>query len=381
MRLQIANSLQNDPSTVMTYTDSNLGAGDGTIPVKNINSFTNQWAVQLGKTGEAEAEILTINGVPSGNSVIIAGTIRFDHAMDVPLYQIHYNKVIFKRSTAGTAGTATALSSGTVNITPNLSFTEFEDTSGATTYAYKTQYYNSINGDVSSESDWFVPGGPTFYSLQKIRTRVKNKLYAWDYIKDDAVIDEWINEWLEEMNNAAIKVNQGYLLGTTSVAFGTAGLGTVTDTDFMYAQKLETNYSGTAYIPSTYTPVNQFSDSDYFDANNPQHAWVGDTIFQVLPKGSGTARITYSKGEPVLDSDSDELPHPMRRYSRGFTYYALACAQELDDKDQQATNNYSKAQKVKADFINELVPKDRTGPQFISLVEGLTGSEYGLEDF
>ncbi len=380
MRIQIQNSLASDPSTVYTYTDSNLGAGDSTIPVKNINSFTNQWAVQLGKTGEAEAEIKTINGVPSGNNVVVAGTLRFDHAMDVPLYQTHYNKIIFKRSTSGTLGTASAITNGTIDITPNLMFTEFEDTSGAASYAYKTQYYNSINGDLSAESDWFIPGGPAFYSLQKIRDRVKNKLFSSAYIKDDSVIDEWINEWLEEMNGAAIKVNQGYLLGTVAVAFGTAGLGTITASDYMYSNKMEVSYSGSGYVPSVYVPVNQYSDNDTFLDADPRHTWVGDTVFKVLPAGSGgTARVTYSKGEPIMDSDSDELPHPMRRYTRGFTAYALGCAQELDGKDQLANTNYGKAQKVKADFINEITPRDRTGVHYIDLTESLSGMQEDSE--
>ncbi len=182
------------------------------------------------------------------------------------------------------------------------------------------------------------------------------------------------------MNGAAIKVNQGYLLGTTAVAFGTAGLGTITAEDYMYSNKMEVNYSGTSYVPSDYVPVNQYSDDDTFNSTDPKHTWVADTVFKILPAGNGgTVRISYSKGEPIMDSDSDELPHPMRRYTRGFTAYALACAQELDGKDQLAATNYGKAQKVKADFINEITPRDRTGVKYIDLTEGLSGMQEDLD--
>ena len=372
MRLSVQNNLD-QLATIQTYTATNLAAGGTTTPVKNINGFLNEYAIQYGKTGEEQAEIQTISGNPSGTTLATAGTLVYSHPLDTPIYQVHYDQIIFKRSTSGTAGTATALSNGTVNITPDSLETSFDDPTGATTYAYKTQYYNSVSGDTSAESDWFVPGGPSFYSLQSIRTRIKNKLLSANYIKDDAVIDDWINEYLEEMNTAAIKVNQDYLLGTTSVPYGTAGYGTITADDFMYANKIEIQ-TGTTQIPSTYLPVNRFAENDTFLASEPRHTWVGDTTFRILPSGNaGTALVTYAKGVTVLSNETDELPHPMRRYSRGFTYYGYSCALDLDMKEQQGAKEYAKAQKVKTDFINEIVPRDHTGPQFIDLAEGLSG--------
>ncbi len=374
MRLTTQNNLALDPSTVYTYTDSNLSAGASTVPVKNINSFINQYAIQIGKTGEAETEIELINGAPSNNALVLQGTTRFEHSVDMPVYQIVYDQVVWKRSTTGTAGAATPI--GTVDITPNLTFTEFIDTSGAATYAYKSQYRNSLTGDVSAESDWFVPGGPSFYSLQSMRQRVKNKLFSADYLKDDSVIDEWINEWLEEMNTAAVKVNKDYLLGTTSVSFGTAGYGTITADDFMYPRKVEVAYNGQGYANSVNIPMNQYGEEDQFVENSPKHSWQGDTLFRILPPGNGgTARITYAKGEAILQDDADELPFPMRRYTRSFVNYALGCAYENDQKENLANTNYTKAQKIKADFINEITPRDMTGPQTIQFVEGLSGND------
>src|SRR3990167_5950771 len=171
MILSVENVLADLPQTLNSYTSSSGTAGATTIPVRNINSFTNQYAIQIGKTGEEQSEITVIN-TPSGTALALnSGTLVYDHPLDTPVFSIHYNKIVFERSTTGTAGTATALA--TVSITPDSQYTEYDDTTGVSTYAYKTYYYNSLSGDSSSESDWFTPSGPTFYSLGKLRDRGK----------------------------------------------------------------------------------------------------------------------------------------------------------------------------------------------------------------
>lgn len=374
MIIQIENNLDRLSSTLYSFTGNNISAGGTTIPVKNINSFRNLYAIQIGKTGEEQAEVLIVSGTPSGTSVNTSGTIRFDHPIDTPIYSIHYDQIIIKRSTTGTAGSAISLSGGTINITPDSLYTNYNDEYGSASYAYKTQFYNSLSSDVSSESDWFTPGGPSFYSLSKIRERVRSRLYNSSYIKDDSIIDDWINEWLEEMNTAAVKVNKDYLLGSTSIAFGTSGLGTVTASDFMYPRKIEITTDGVNFVKSTKINVNEYDRNDTFSSNAPRHSWEGDTIVRFLPTGvAGTAEMIYSKGEAVLEDETDELPYPMRRYSRSFVNYALHCAYENDQKMDLSETNYSKAQKVKNDFINEISPRDQTGPQFIEMNDSLTG--------
>jgi hypothetical protein len=374
MLLSVANNLIDSPYVVNTYTDSTLGAGDGTIPVKNINSFQNQYAIQIGNTGEAEAEVKVLGGVPSGNNLVVSGTLRFDHAIDVPVYQIHYDKVIFKRSTAGTAGTASALA--TVSMTPNLYATEYNDSSGAATYAYKTQWYNSVSGDVSAESDWFVPGGPSWYSLQKLRSRGTTALYNANYLPKGGAVDDWINEWVELMTNAALKVNQAYSMGTTQYSFGTAGLGTVTEPLFKYAAKIELTSDGVTWTRSNEIPLNRFGDSSIYAATNPRHYWQGDSVFGVLPFGNaGTARMSLGKLHTVLVDDGDELPQFLKGYTTSCIEYLLYRAYDLDQKTESADRHYARMDKGKMEFIAEITPRDYTGIKLIDMVDGGTGRE------
>lgn len=369
MLLQVQNNLDQQPSTLYSFLSTAGTAGGTALPVKNTNGFNAQWAVQLGKTGEETAEILNIDNI-GGTVLNTSGTARFPHAIDTPVYQTHYDQVIFLRSTTGTQGTATALS--TVSITPDSFYTEYNDSSGVATYAYQTQYYNSITGDLSGTSSWFVPGGPTFYSLQKLKDRVKHDLYSSNFIKDDATITDWINEWVEIMTNAALKVNQGYSVGTASSAFGTAGIGTITEPLFKYASKIEITFDGVNYVNSTEIPLNQFGAQDTFSSSFPRHSWRGNTTFLVLPQGvAGTALMTLGELSTQLTNDTDELPQFLKSYTTGCIEYVLYKAYTLDQKDTSAEPHYQKFLVSKNSFITEITPRDYTGPKTIDFVEGI----------
>jgi len=357
------------------------------VPVKNINSFTASHAIQIGKTGEEQAEIVVLGtAAPSGTSLTTVGTLRFSHSIDTPVYDINFDQIVFKRSTTGTAGTVAAFTGSTVNIKPDSLTTDFNDTTGASTYAYKTSYKNSVTGEETSDSSWFIPNGPTFYSLQKLRSRVKGALSSSGFIENDSTIDDWINEWQEQMGNSAIKVNQSYALGTTQAVFdGTAGYGTITESDFKSARKIEISYDGGAtYTQSKEIPINQFSDSDIFTSVYPCHYWAGNTKFGVRPfRNGGTARITYSKIYAVMTNDTDELSVVLRPYTTGCVDYALYRAYDKDQKQEYAESHFSKFKISKDDFISEITPRDQTGPKTIQFDESLSGrsEDFDLEYF
>lgn len=124
-----------DKTAPFSQTSADISA-TGTIPIKNISQFYANWAIQIGKTGEEKSEVRVLtSSAPSGTTIITTANTSYDHPADTPVYSIKYDQVIFKRSTAGTAGTATALTNGTVTITPDSLYTLFDDTSGAATYA------------------------------------------------------------------------------------------------------------------------------------------------------------------------------------------------------------------------------------------------------
>ncbi|MDE1868045.1 MAG: hypothetical protein KGI08_10105 [Thaumarchaeota archaeon] len=379
MLINIDNSsLFKQQSNQQTYVSSAIVAGGTSSPVKNIAGFNNQWAASLGNIGEETAEIMIISGTPAGTQLNFgtspshtAGTLLFGHNIDTPIYQIHYDQIVISRSTAGTAGPFSALA--TVSITPDSLYTQYNDSTGASTYAYYAQYYNSVSGDISGSSSIFTSSGPTFYSLQKIRSRIKGKLYSSGFIRDDPTINDWINEAYEELTNSAIKVNQTYMLGTATYAFGTTGIVTITDTTFKNVQKLEVTWDGQTYIPSTRIELRDFSEADFFNAFTPRHAWLGETTFEVLPHNSaGTAKVYYSQRFTPLINDSDEVTQTLKAYTRAFVEYGLAQAYGLDQKDQYNTH-MEVFNQIKEAFVAEATPRDFSSAELISLGESISG--------
>jgi hypothetical protein len=345
-------------------------AGDSTIPVQNVNGPSAQWAIQMGKTGVDKAEIaLLTNAAPSGTTYLISGTLKYEHPQDEPVYAIKYNQIVWSRSITGTAGAAVAFA--TSNIEPDEEFTMYDDTSGASTYAYKAQYYNSAIGTASTASDWITAAGYDFYSLAAIRQRIKNKLFSTGFIGDDSVIDDWINEYYEMMTNTIIDVNEDYNLGSTNVSFsGTAELGTITDADFKQIRRVWFTSDGVNYYTAEKMTSIDVRANQIFNETMPYYYMLGNNVISRWPHElPGTASILYYKLNSILVNETDLLPTPMRGYTKGFVDYCLAQAKQKDGKKDEAQRLENQAFARLDKFKTESTPRNKSGPTNISLVE------------
>jgi hypothetical protein len=368
MIIRVKNNL--DVKATYTFLSNGESAGTTVMRVRNINGFSNQWAVQLGKTGEEKTEIGVIASSPSGTSLTLSANTSYDHPEDTPVYAIKFDQIVFERSTSGTAGTASPITNGTVSITADSDFTQFDDTTGASTYAYRTYFRNSVSEATSTESDWITLSGFSFFSLAKIRDRVMSKLRDTGYIKDETVVNDLINEWLEVMNNSAIQVDKSYGLGTVDVAFGTSGIGTITSTDFQEIKRMWITYDGTDFYKATQTDLNAVFPDQTFNETHPYFYYTGDNTFEVKSdENSGTARLHYYKMRTRLSDDTDELPVVMRPYTRSFVNYALAEILYQDNKDARADRYLARAEQDRAQFIDQITPRNKTGVQLINLDE------------
>lgn len=366
-----------DQSAPFSYLSQGEVTGVGTIRVKNINAFALSQGLQIGKTKEELAEIvITASGTPSGTALVLTGTTRFDHPTDTPVYAIRFDQVIFKRSTAGTAGTATAISGGTVTITPDSEYTQYYDSTGLSTYAYKAAYYNSITTESSSDSDWITPTGQSQYSLAKMRERIKRKLTSSNYIQSDEIITDWINEWLEKMTNAAIDVNRDYMLGSESIPLSVnQEMGTITSTDFKELRRMQVvTTSGTA--TAARINITDFRADQVFTESLPQYYWKGDTVFGEKPiDNARTVVIDYYKRAPILVNDTDEIPVSMQNYTKSFIDYGFAQASFLDQKDEKGYAFINMANQELAQFKTEIAPRWKSGIQYVNVVSPLSSED------
>lgn len=363
-------------SALQSYLSTSVNAGGTALPVQNIAGFKLSQAIQIGKTGTEKAEVLMLHtSAPSGTALNTTGTIKFDHAADIPVYQIKFDQVVFKRSTSGTAGTATAMTDGTVTITPDQDFTEFDDTTATSAYAYKVAYRNSVTGEVSSDSDWITPAGFSFYSLAAMRRRIRSKLFNANFIPTDDIVNDWVNEYLEIMNGAIIDVNRDYAIGTVDIGYsGTAELGTITASDFKELRRAWHTTDGVNFYKATRMDLTGYEPNQTFSSSEPYFYYQGDTVVGRKPAdASGTMRIAYYKLNPVLTNDTDELPVPMRAYTKGFVDYGVAQALYKDNKPDEAARREEIAYAVVAKFVSQVAPRSQDGPVTMIYEEPLEG--------
>lgn len=373
MKIILKNDLHLD--ALKTFVSDAVSAGATTTPAKNTAGFTNSYALQYGEAGEEQTEVV-IGTAASGTS-FTHPALAFPHPADTPIYQIKFNQVIFEKSTSGTAGTATPITDGTVGYQADGTITQFDDPAATSADAFRARFRNSVLGSNTSQSDWITPEGFSFYALASLRERTKKKMWSSAYIKDDRTIDDWINEWKFILDNAVRSVNDDYALGTVAVAFGTAGLGTVSTADFTgQVRRLWVTYNGQDFFQSTKMSINGFVPDEIFSSSHPYHAWLGGTTFIIKPEEQGgTARIVFDRFGTTMVNDTDELPVPMRSYTDSFVNYAQAQALFKDGKMEAYALKLTEANASKNQFVANIVPHDRTGPTMVRLTDALTGED------
>jgi len=373
MIIQSRNLLhQTAPKAFLSYPEV---SGTNVLRWSNPNGFSASWAVQIGETGEEQTEVMLLGAsTPSGTAGTLTANTLYEHPSNTPIYGIKFNKVVFERATAGTTGTATPMTSGTIDYMADSQYTIFDDTSGSSTYGYRTYFRSSVLAVNSTESDWITSAGFTFYALASLRQRIKDKLWNPGFIKNDTIIDNWINEWKDEMTNSVIAINQSYAMGTVDIPFGTNGLGTVTTTDFKQVKRLWVTTNSVDYYNSTKMEVQNIFPNQSFNSTHPYHAWHGDSVFEINPSDTaGTARLEFYRFGTTLVNDTDELPLPFRPYTKSFVNYGLSQALFKDQKSELSNAKLSEAIADRSSFITQSTPRDKSGPTYVTIVEAVSG--------
>jgi len=376
--IRIKNNL--DTKTQNSYLASSINLGGTTIYVRNINDFYNNYAIQIGKSGEETAEIQTISGTPSGTTINLAGTLKFAHSVDTPVYAIKYPQIKVYRNISGTSTPGTEIS--TIDITPDNIYTQYSDSTGNQDYYYRVSYYNSTLSEETELSAWIQGSGFSFTSRAKIRQRIQDKLYDAGYIKDDETINDWINEWQEIMNNAAVSVREDFSLGSTLVSHGTDGFATITANDFIDVRRVWYTTDNSSFYEAMRIESNEYIPSDVFVNTNPKFYYHKDNVIAKLPTGSeGSASILYYAMQPSMNNDDDELPLVMKPYSNSFVNYGLCQAYMLDQKTDLGVNYLTLANNDLERFKLNITPRGKTGPKYIQFTDSITAQDYDYPFF
>lgn len=141
-----------------TYLSDPISASTTTLAVKNNDRFAANDRIMIGEMGDEKTEIVTVSSV-SGGTTIVTGATVFAHEADTPVYRLRFDQVRFYRSTTGINGTYSVISTQNLDVDNANLTTIYDDTTGISTYYYKTTFYHSISLLESAFSDIIAATG------------------------------------------------------------------------------------------------------------------------------------------------------------------------------------------------------------------------------
>src|SRR6185295_19739752 len=98
-----------------TFLTVNTASGATTLTVKNITSFADQQILVIGEFGNEGAEVVYINGTPSGSTITLDSATVFPHSASSSVIVIDFDQVEFTHATGITSATIDA-TLDTINI-------------------------------------------------------------------------------------------------------------------------------------------------------------------------------------------------------------------------------------------------------------------------
>jgi hypothetical protein len=141
-----------------TYLADPISAGATTLAVINNNTFAADDRIMVGEMGNEKTEIVTVSSV-SGGTAILSGATVFSHEVDTPVYRLRFDQIKIYRSTTGSDGVYSLLATLDVDVDNQDLNTYYDDTSGTSSYYYKTTAYHSVSTLESAFSDPIAGSG------------------------------------------------------------------------------------------------------------------------------------------------------------------------------------------------------------------------------
>lgn len=204
-----------------TYLSSAISAGVTAITVKNNDRFTNGDRIMIGEMGREKTEIIAVSGAVTDGQAITTSATTFSHDADDPVYVLRFDQVKFYRSTDGSTGTYTILTTQDMDVDNESLTTAYDDTTGLSTYYYKVSYYNSVSTLESALSDAMQGTGYARGTVGFLVDEFLREIQDRDEIVTDRTqIIAWLNECSDDLQMRTRKpydfLRTRTVLGTTA---------------------------------------------------------------------------------------------------------------------------------------------------------------------
>lgn len=141
-----------------SYLANPYSAGVTSVVIKNADRFAANYRIMIGEMGLEATEIVTVSAVAADNQTLTIGATLYAHEADAPVYVLRFDQVKIYRATSLT-GSYTILATVALDVDNADLATIYDDTTGVSTYYYKTSLYHSISTLESAQGDAISGGG------------------------------------------------------------------------------------------------------------------------------------------------------------------------------------------------------------------------------
>ena len=303
-----------------TYLTVAASDGDTALTVQNMEGFSANDYVVVGKLGEEKTELRKVASVTE-DTTITTDALSFDHSVNTPITFIGFNQVAIYSSSTQT-GTYTIVGSAT-DIEVDQDHTEIDDSSGSTSTWYKSRYYNATTSTYSTYSDTVQGSGYTEDSLREILNRASamandrnDKIYTED--EKIKLVNVGYQKAINRLEKADHKrfVKKGYVdiknsynTGTVDVSDGSTdvtGSSTVWDTGWT-GKKIVFSDEGFPYEiasvdSSTTLTLTKAYSQDGEDLDDATYKIFQDE-YDIHDESTGVEVVDFKKIEQVINEE------------------------------------------------------------------------------
>jgi hypothetical protein len=286
LKIDNRNLVLNQP---YSYTLGNHPSGSEVLSVTDSDDFSPLGPVLVGEVGTETAEVVVPTSVATATSLNVPAT-KFAHPESSRVQTLAYNTVRFYWTAADTFDTDNPLGAGAMEITPDDWFTQYDDGSHATGYAWPVMYNTKSGASAISTS-------PIPYSNFSRRTvkRVLDSFWMGLGSNDRKHVSlemamEWLNEAYDKVRNAYGMIDEDY-----SASDGSDTIVTVPGTA---SYLLPDDFDEMLYVTVNGTPLASFSSRDSWQStgwSDMRYCLRGQYVeFSPVPDEAVTVTYRYS---------------------------------------------------------------------------------------
>lgn len=330
-----------------SYLSTAFPVGATSLTVKNTDRFLANQRIMIGQMGQEKTEVVTISAVNADGVTLTVGATVYPHSADDPVTVLQFDQVKYYRSTTGSTGTYSLLTTVALDVDNANLQTIYDDTNGLATYYYKTSVYHSISTVESSLSDPIPGGGFTRRQVGSIIDEIlqevsdqnevhvtRNELLGYfNDVNDDLQINAVKPyDFLRVRTTLTRTAGQNYIAFPTDSS-GNQSMWKFDRMDYQFIDSTTTPVTNNTYTLKVWTEEefrNNFQNST-FSSTNESDAVTDiclDTsvdLFRINPAplttSAGVFYLYYFKYFTQLDSEGDTIETPSPKI------YKLYCKQ------------------------------------------------------